>query len=89
MEAVLDIGNHLIADRGLGVPDTFKGVFKTLADAGLIPDSLGGQLQLWAGFRNVLVHEYLGIDHGIVYDTLSNDLGTLEEFARIAAGLLD
>ena len=46
MEAVLDVGNHLIADRGLPVPDTFKGVFKTLADAGLLPDSLAAQLQL-------------------------------------------
>lgn len=88
MESVLDVANHFIADRGLAPPETFKDSFRILAEAGIVPGPLSEKLQLWAGFRNILVHEYLTIDHGIAYDALSVHLGELEEFARIAAGAL-
>ncbi len=35
-----------------------------------------------AGFRNILVHDYLRIDHARVYSILTQALTDLEEFAR-------
>ncbi|MEO7911994.1 MAG: HepT-like ribonuclease domain-containing protein, partial [Roseiflexaceae bacterium] len=32
------------------------------------------------GFRNVIVHQYIGIDYNQVYDALHNDLGQIEAF---------
>ena len=40
------------------------------------------------GFRNVLVHEYLDIDRGIVYDVLQNRLGDIEGLRRVFAQFL-
>lgn len=40
------------------------------------------------GFRNVLVHLYLDIDHGRSHDAIREDLGDLERFAVAMARLL-
>lgn len=40
-----------------------------------------------AGFRNVMVHDYLGIDLDIVWDVVENDLSVLK--AHIAAVLAE
>ena len=41
-----------------------------------------------AGFRNVLVHEYLEIDRHRVYRALEDDLGDFEKFVRAVSKLL-
>jgi uncharacterized protein YutE (UPF0331/DUF86 family) len=40
----------------------------------------------WAGFRTILVHEYLEIDHAIAYRAIRNGLGDLD---RLMAWVLD
>jgi uncharacterized protein YutE (UPF0331/DUF86 family) len=54
----------------------------------MIDRDLSERLKRWMGFRNVLVHLYLEIDHGRVYDAIQEDLGDLEDFAAIIARLL-
>lgn len=88
MESVLDIANHLIADAGLELPETYRDAFVILARHGVLEGELGKRLQLWAGFRNVLVHAYLAIDHGMAWDAIANDLGELRQFAAVAAARL-
>jgi uncharacterized protein YutE (UPF0331/DUF86 family) len=88
MESVLDIANHLISDAGLEAPETYRDAFAILARAGILDPELARRLQLWAGFRNVLVHAYLAIDHGFAWDAIAHDLGDLRAFAVIAAGRL-
>jgi uncharacterized protein YutE (UPF0331/DUF86 family) len=39
-------------------------------------------------FRNVLVHLYLDIDHGRVYDAIREDLGDFEAFASAMSRFL-
>jgi uncharacterized protein YutE (UPF0331/DUF86 family) len=55
----------LIADAGLGSPETYPDALAILARQGVIHPGLGVRLQAWAGFRNILVHADLAIDHGI------------------------
>lgn len=88
MESVLDIANHLIADADLELPETYRDAFVILARHGVLEVELGKRLQLWAGFRNVLVHAYLAIDHGMAWDAIVNDLGELRQFAVVAAARL-
>jgi uncharacterized protein YutE (UPF0331/DUF86 family) len=85
MEAALDIANHLIADAELESPETYRDAFAILARHGVIDDVLGARLQLWSGYRNILVHAYLTVDHGVAWDTITNDLNELKQFAAIAA----
>lgn len=88
MESALDIANHLIADANLESPETYRDAFAILARNGKIDAALGARLQLWASFRNILVHAYLTIDHGIAWDAIANDLDDLKQFAAVAAAKL-
>jgi uncharacterized protein YutE (UPF0331/DUF86 family) len=88
IESALDIANHLIAEAGFEAPDTYRDAFAILTRHGVLGDELGKRLQSWAGMRNVLVHLYLDIDHGITWDTIRNDLGDLRRLAEVAAAKL-
>jgi uncharacterized protein YutE (UPF0331/DUF86 family) len=84
VEASLDLANHWIADRGLRTPDANRDTFTVLEEAGELPGDLAERLRGWAGFRNILVHEYLAIDHGIAWRAIRDELGDLETLARWA-----
>jgi uncharacterized protein YutE (UPF0331/DUF86 family) len=43
---------------------------------------------LMAGFRNILVHEYLEIDRRKVYRVLRDDLGDFDRFVKAVSKLL-
>jgi uncharacterized protein YutE (UPF0331/DUF86 family) len=85
MEACLDLANHCIADRRLPTPDTNRDTFTILEEAGELDPGLAERMRGWAGFRNILVHEYLEIDHAVTYHAVRDELGDLEALARWAA----
>ena len=87
-ESVLDIAHHVIADRGYRQAKSYKDAMDVLRDEGLIDRELAERLKGWMGFRNVLVHLYLDIDHGRSHDAIREDLGDLERFAVAMSRLL-
>jgi uncharacterized protein YutE (UPF0331/DUF86 family) len=89
VECVLDLANHFIAESDLRTPETNQDTFTRLEEVGEIDTRLASHLRAWAGFRNVLVHEYLSIDHGIAWKAIQEELDDLETFARWASGKLD
>jgi len=88
IEALLDIGNHVIADEGLGVVDWYSDVPRIFMEKGLISPELSEKWIRMIGFRNTLVHGYIDIDRTIVYEVLQNGLGDIEELKRVFAGFL-
>lgn len=62
VEALIDLANHLVAARGLAKPETSAELFDILSGASLLPEPLAQALRGWAGFRNILVHEYARVD---------------------------
>jgi uncharacterized protein YutE (UPF0331/DUF86 family) len=87
-ESVLDIAHHVIADQGFRQATSYKDTMDVLRQEGSIDADLAERLKGWMGFRNVLVHLYLEIDHGLSYDAIRQDLGDLERFAAAMARLL-
>jgi len=87
-ESVLDIAHHVISDQGYRQAQSYKDAIDVLSDDTLIDRELADRLKGWMGFRNVLVHLYLAIDHGRTYDAIRDDLGDLEQFAAAMARLL-
>lgn len=85
VEACLDLANHWISDRALPTPDANRDTFTTLERASELSPELAEKLRGWAGFRNILVHEYLEIDHSIAYRAIHDELGDLDRFAVWAA----
>ena len=85
-EAVLDLANHWIAERGLRTPETNRDTFTVIEEAGEIDAALAQRLRGWAGFRDILVHQYANIDHRVAYQSIRGDLGDLVAFRRWAFG---
>lgn len=69
-QCAIDLALDLIAQRGLGTPQTYRDAFAVLARAGIIDQALLGEMQAWAGLRNVLVHMYTGLDLDRVHAAL-------------------
>jgi len=85
IEALLDMGNHVIADEGLGVVDWYSDVPRIFLEKGMISSELSEKWVRMIGFRNTLVHGYMDVDRTIVYEVLQNGLGDIEELKRVFA----
>ncbi len=88
IEALTDIGNHIIADLALGTVNSYRDIPEILVEHGYIEHELAATWIKMIGFRNVLVHEYLDIDRRIVYDILQTRLGDFEALRQIFAQFL-
>ncbi len=86
VELCLDIGRRIIARNGYDYPDSNRQVFEILVREGVVSSGLLPALQKMAGFRNIVVHEYVRIDDAQVYGMLKSNLGDFEAFA---AGVVD
>lgn len=87
-EAILDIAHHVISDLALRQPATYRETMQVLGQAGLLEEDNAAKLADWMSLRNVLVHLYLKIDHGRVWDDLRAGFGDLERFRNEMAELL-
>jgi uncharacterized protein YutE (UPF0331/DUF86 family) len=88
IESAIDMGNHVIADLGLGVVNWYSDIPNILADRGYLPSDLKEKWTRMIGFRNTLVHEYVDIDRRIVYEVLQNGLKDLKALRRVFAQFL-
>ncbi len=88
IECLLDIGNHLISDRGYAKPGSYADIFRILTENGVLPRRLEREMAGMAAFRNLLVHDYLRLDRERVYRILAGKLPVLKEVGRIYAALL-
>jgi uncharacterized protein YutE (UPF0331/DUF86 family) len=83
-ELTIDIANHLIKVKKLGLPQDSKDSFTLLHQAGLIAAEQMRGLQAMVGFRNILVHNYIKLDLRIMVDVVENHTRELLNFANIA-----
>jgi uncharacterized protein YutE (UPF0331/DUF86 family) len=82
IQVCMDIGNYLIGQLGLAVPDEAENVFAVLGREGVIERDLARRMVGMVRFRNILVHDYLDIDSQIVYHNLTDELGDFDRFAQ-------
>lgn len=82
IEACLDIGNHIIAEKGFRRAEDYKDIYKVLEEEGIINPELSARLQEMAQFRNLLVHAYGKIDTKRVFIIMSDDLNDIKEFVK-------
>ena len=83
-ELTIDIANHLIKSRKLGLPQDSRDSFALLQQAGLITIEQMNGLQAMVGFRNTLVHQYQTLNLRIMVNVIEHHLHELLDFAQIA-----
>lgn len=87
-ECILDAAQHIVSDEGYRQPTSYKDTFAVLRDEGVLEADLAERLQGWMGFRNVLVHLYLTIDHELSFLAIRDQLEDLRLFAEAAGRFL-
>lgn len=83
IESLNDLGNHVIAESGLGTVEWYSDIPSRLCEAGVISTEMRDVWIRMIGFRNILVHDYLKIDRSIVFRVLQENLNDLEALKRV------
>jgi len=62
IQEAIDLCSHVIADQGWGPVASLRDHFTFLADKGVLPPSLAGQLATGVKVRNLIGHAYAAVD---------------------------
>ena len=89
IQAMLDIGNHVISDRQFSRPGRYEQIFDILGDNGVIDPALARKLSGLAGLRNVLVHAYLEIDRARLRKMVIERFDQFEEYVQQVVAYLE
>jgi uncharacterized protein YutE (UPF0331/DUF86 family) len=79
LNRILDLGSEMVISHNLGIPSTNREIFVLLQKNGLIGPDLGKEMMGLVTFRNLLSHEYHGIDQKKLF-ALTKKIGIMREF---------
>lgn len=89
IEAMINIGNHIISRKGLGAPKTYRDTFEILHKGNILSKENAATYKLMARFRNRIVHFYDEVDDREVYNILQNNLSDFSSFIEHINKLLN
>lgn len=90
LEAVFDIGNHILSRIPGGRASTYKEIALELSKENIIPEKFAKEkLVKMAGYRNRLIHFYSEVSMEELYEIIQNNLGDFEEFLKYIKELLE
>jgi uncharacterized protein YutE (UPF0331/DUF86 family) len=82
-QSCADIALHIVSAAGTAAPETYSEAIRSTAPVLGLPPELTERLAAAARLRNILVHMYLDIDHGRLFD----ELGWIEDVETFAAAV--
>ena len=77
VEAILDIGSHIISDERLGNPKYNSEIIEILAENNIIKENVEDYIKM-AQFRNIIVHDYGDIDPEILLRIIKENTSDLK-----------
>ena len=82
VQGAIDLAAHIIADEGLGLPESLREHFTLLKDAGVLDTNVAAKMEAMVGFRNIAVHEYEKISVDVLKSIMEQDLVDLETYYK-------
>ncbi|EKD57051.1 MAG: hypothetical protein ACD_58C00014G0003 [uncultured bacterium] len=82
IEAICDIGNHILAKYYLKGEPKYKDIIIRLGELSIIPEKFIEEAVDMVDFRNFLIHAYTKIDVNKVYANLQKGPEQFSEFAK-------
>ena len=79
-QCCIDISHRIISMENARKPADYHEAILRMGELGVLPADFARRLAPIAGFRNILVHEYLSVDWNEVYDHLQQ----LDDLVRFA-----
>lgn len=83
VEAIIDLGKILIAEKKLKEPSSNREVFQILEEKGIFPSEFIPLVDKMIGMRNVIVHSYNRMNDSIVYGVLKKNLSDIRKLNSI------
>ena len=81
-QCCIDISNRIISLERAKKPQDYYEAFIRLGELSVLPEEFARNMAPIAGFRNILVHEYLGLNWDEVYKNLQ-EIDELVRFAEL------
>ena len=69
-QACADIALHIVAAIGMSTPEAYADAVAQLGREGMVPTEVATRVSAAARLRNILVHDYLDVDPGRLFDEL-------------------
>lgn len=82
IEAIIDIGNHILTEKYSEHPDTYKDTLLALGKHDILPVQLVEKNAAMVDFRNILVHHYVDIDPEKALENIEKAADTFRQFAE-------
>lgn len=89
IENILDIADTIITQKDFRKPESYPDTILILVENKVLPEKFGIQFSKIAGFRNILVHNYISIDHEKVFHYLQENLTDLQKFLKYVVKFLN
>jgi len=86
VEALIDLARHIASSMGWGPCFTAKDYVNKLAEHGVIPEELTGEIIKRIRLGNIIVH--LDVDYDELYNDASKLIAITEELERCVVGFL-
>jgi uncharacterized protein YutE (UPF0331/DUF86 family) len=81
-ESSIDLAMHLVAEHGLGVPQSSRDAFALIEKAGFLSPASARCMMRMCGFRNIAVHNYQEMEKPILLAILQSHLTDFEVFMQ-------
>jgi uncharacterized protein YutE (UPF0331/DUF86 family) len=85
LQETVSLASHKLADAGLDVPASYREIFLSLSERGILPPELARRLAAAASFRNLVAHQYGVLDPARVHAIASAELGDFLAFCAIVS----
>ena len=82
LEALFDLGRHLLVKSGTGIPSDYRSVIRMLHENRILPEDYANKIAGMAGYRNRLIHDYNKVTPEELYHILQTRLNDLELFCQ-------
>ena len=83
----IDLGSEIVMANNLGIPSTYRDIFKLLSKNGFIDKVLEKELSRLVFYRNLLSHEYYDLTERDIFDVLRR-IGVIKQFVEKIKELL-
>ena len=70
LNRTIDLGSEIVMANNLGIPSTYRDIFKLLSKNGFIDKVLEKELSRLVFYRNLLSHEYYDLTEKDIFDLL-------------------
>ncbi len=89
IEAVIDIGGHILAEVYQRQPESYKDIILALGKEGVVPEKFAEENAAMVDFRNIVVHHYVDIDPQKAFTNIDKAPRILRRFAEYFVEFLE